>query len=444
VTGPGLKRILGVWDGLAVGVGLVIGVGILRTPGLIAGYLGGAWLILLVWVAGGAIALLSAMVFSEMAAMYPEAGGKFAYARQAFGPLGGFVAGWSEVIVTRGGFPAASKAIVIGEYLILLTGWGAIRAWAAAVVLGYFLLHLLGLQAGRVFQNVVTAAKVILILVIIGAGLIGGTGASWAPAATITPERGLLLGFALAYLSVSFTYYGWDDAIKMAEEIREPGRTLPRILIFGAVGVAALYLAINIAFLTALSPAQMSGSPLVAADAVAVAFGESGRAFITVTALVILLSSLNVNFLSVPRVVYGLARRGLAPARLVGVSGGGTPVGGLLLITALVFLLAMTRSFEFLIQFMMFVAISVDAMVLIALFRLRALHPQEPRPYRVPGYPWMPVVVVVLHLMILVLVAVTQPMLALGAGALLAVLAAAGVIWSRAKASSVREAAHKV
>ncbi|NIN72223.1 MAG: amino acid permease [Gemmatimonadetes bacterium] len=434
---PGLKRILGVWDGLAVGVGLVIGVGILRTPGLIAGYLGGPWPILLAWVAGGVIALLSAMVFSEMAAMYPEAGGKFAYARQAFGPLGGFVAGWSEVIVTRGGFPAASKAIVIGEYLILLTGWGAIRGWAAAAVLAYFLLHLLGLQAGRVFQNIATTAKVVLILVIIGAGLIGGTGASWEPGATVTPERGLLLGFALAYLSISFTYYGWDDAIKMAEEIREPGRLLPRILVLGAIAVAVLYLAINVAFLSALSPAEMAGSPLVAADAVAVAFGESGRTLITVTALVILISSLNVNFLSVPRVVYGLARRGLAPAGLVRVSGGGTPLGGLFLITALVFLLAMTRSFEFLIQFMMFVAISVDAMVLIGLFKLRALHPDEPRPYRVPGYPWMPGVVVILYVMILVLVTVTQPMLAVGAGTLLAVLLAAGLIWSRARAQSV-------
>lgn len=435
MSGPALKRILGVGDGLAVVIGLVIGVGILRTPGLIAGYLGGPWDILLVWVAGGAIALVSAMVFSEMAAMYPEAGGKFAYARQAFGSIGGFVAGWSEVIATRGGFPAASKAIVIGEYLILLTGWGAIRAWAAAVVVGFFLLHILGLQAGRVFQNVVTTVKVMLILVIIGAGLIGGTGASWAPAAAISPERGLLLGFALAYLSVSFTYYGWEDAIKMAEEIREPGRKLPKILIIGAVGVAALYLAVNVAFLSALSPAEMSGSPLVAADAVAVAFGESGRTFITVTALVILISSINVNFLSIPRVAYGLARRGLAPAGLLGVSGGGTPLGGLLLITALVFLLAMTRSFEFLIQFMMFVAISVDTMILIALFRLRRTRPQEPRPYRVPGYPWMPAVVVILYVTILVLVAVTQPKLALGGSALLAALVVAGVIWSRAKAS---------
>jgi APA family basic amino acid/polyamine antiporter len=437
VSGRGLKRILGVWDGLAVGVGLVIGVGILRTPGLIADYLGGPWPILLAWVAGGMIALLSAMVFSEMAAMYPEAGGKFAYARRAFGPLGGFVTGWSEVIVTRGGFPAASKAIVIGEYLILLTGWGAIRGWAAVAVLAYFLLHLLGLQAGRIFQNVATTAKVVLILVIIGAGLVGGGGTSWEPGATVTPERGLLLGFALAYLSISFTYYGWDDAIKMAEEIREPGRNLPKALILGAAAVAVLYLAINVAFLSALSPAQMSGSPLVAADAVAVAFGESGRTFITVTALVILISSLNVNFLSVPRVVYGLARRGLAPTGLVRVSGGGTPLGGLFLLTVLVFLLAMTRSFEFLIQFMMFVAISVDTMVLLALFRLRALHPDEPRPYRVPGYPWMPVVVVTLYVLILVLVTVTQPVLAVGAVALLAVLAAAGLIWTRGGATSV-------
>jgi APA family basic amino acid/polyamine antiporter len=107
------------------------------------------------------------------------------------------------------------------------------------------------------------------------------------------------------------------------------------------------------------------------------------------------------------------------------------------LIAGLVFLLAMTRSFEFLIQFMMFVAISVDAMVLIALFRLRALRPEESRPYRVPGYPWMPAMVVILYVMILVLVTATQPMLAVGAGALLAVLTVAGVVWSRARPNSV-------
>lgn len=425
-----LKRILGVGDGLAVVVGIVIGLGILRTPGLIAGYLGDPWLIILAWTAGGLMALGSAMVFSEMAAMYPEAGGKFAYARHAYGPVGGFVAGWSEIIVTRG-FSGASKAIVIGEYLILLTGWGAIRAWAAAVVIGFFLLHLMGTQVGRVFQNVVTTGKVVLILVIIGVGLFAGTGASWQPDASITPERSLALGFALAYLAISFTYYGWEDAVKLAEEIKEPAKKLPRILIFGAIGVATLYIGINLAFLSAIPVNEMSGSPLVAADVVALVFGESGRTFITVTALVIVISSLNVNFLGVPRVAYGLARKGLAPSSFLGVTKGGTPIGGLLLITGLVFLLVMSRSLEFLISFMMFVAISIDAMILIAVFRLRTIRADDERPYRVPGYPWMPALVVVSYLLILVLVTVTQPGLALGGTSLVLGLVVGGVIWTK-------------
>jgi APA family basic amino acid/polyamine antiporter len=370
------------------------------------------------------------MVFSEMASMYPEAGGKFAYARHAYGPIGGFVAGWSEVLVTRG-FSAASKAIVIGEYLILLTGWGAIRPWAAAVVIAFFLIHLMGLQVGRVFQNVVTAGKVLLILVIIGVGLLAGTGASWQPDTTSAPEHGLALGFALAYLSISFTYYGWEDAVKLAEEFKDPGQKLPRILFLGAVAVATLYIGINLAFLSALTVGEMSGSPLVAADAVAVAFGEGGRTFITVTALVILISSLNVNFLGVPRVAYGLASKGLAPRSFLSVTGGGTPLGGLLLITGLVFLLAMTRSFEFLIQFMMFVAISVDAIVLFALFRLRRIRAQDPRPYRVPGYPWMPALMLLAYLLILALVTGTQPKLAVGGTSLVLALFLAGVLWTK-------------
>jgi amino acid transporter len=314
-----------------------------------------------------------------------------------------------------------------------LTGWGGIRAWAAAVVAGFFLLHGLGLQAGRAFQNVVTAIKVVLLLVIVAAGFLGGSGAAWVSDMALSPERGLLLGFALAYQSISFTYYGADDAIKLAEEIREPERRLPRILILGSVGVLILYMAINIAFLSALTPTEMQGSALVAADAVAIVLGETGRVFITVTALVILFSSLNVNFLGVPRVAYGLSSRGLAPRAFQRVTGGGTPIVGLLLITGLVLLLAMTRSFEFLIRFMMFVAITIDAGIVLALFRLRSVRPKQLRPYEVRWYPVLPGMVLILLVAIIVLITATQPELAIGGLSLIAALVIAGILWQRAR-----------
>jgi len=429
-----LQRILGVGDGLAIVVGAVIGVGILRTPGLIAGYLGNAPAIIMTWLVGGLVALLASLSFAELAAMYPEAGGKFSYAHEAFGPQAGFLTGWAEIVITRG-FSAASKAIVIGEYLIQLTGWGQIRLWATGVVLSFLAVNVMGLRTGRAFQNAVTAVKVGLILVIIGAGFAGSAPAP-APTTQIAPGSSPLLGFALAYLAVSFTYYGADDFLKLAGEVREPGRTLPRVLIFGAVSVTTLYLLINLAFLHALTPAQAAGSPLVAADAVATVFGDAGRRLITVAALVILVSSLNVQFMGLPRVAYGLATRGLAARAFTHISAKGTPVVGLLLVAGLIFAMAMTRSFELLIQYLAFVAISVDAMVLFGLFRLRKTRPSADRPFRTPWYPLLPAVTIALYVGLFVIITFTQPALALGGSGLLAILA--GTAWAWTRRSSAR------
>jgi APA family basic amino acid/polyamine antiporter len=421
-----LQRILTPLDGMAIIVGIVIGAGILRTPGLIAGYLGDARWILLMWVLGGVVAALSTMVFAEMAAMLPRAGGKYAYARAAFGDTAAFVAGWSEVLVTRG-FSGAAKAVLISEYLILLGAGAPVPVLAGAIVIGFYLLHLAGLRAGKTFQNWTTALKILVLLAIFGAAFAFGDGASWRSGSAIAPAQGVLLGFALAYQSIAFTYYGWEETVKMAEEVREPGRNLPRILLGSAAAVAALYLLMNVAFMHALTPAEMAGSPLVARDAVAAGLGDAAGIAITVAGIGILVSSLNVNFLAVPRVALGLARDGLAPARLRGVSRRGTPVAALTLEAAIIFTLAVTGTFEQLIRFMMFCAMAVDGTIMVGLFALRRRMPDAARPYRMPGYPALPALVVLAYAAILAIIIATQPALALGGGAMLAALAAAGV-----------------
>ena len=136
-----LHRVLRVRDGWAVTVGIVIGAGILGTPGLIAGYLGDPWIILAMWAFGGVVAALSTLVLAEMAAALPEAGGKYVYARYAWGDTMGFVAGWSELIVSRG-FSGASKAVLIATYILVLNGGrGSVPVVAISIVLAFFLLH---------------------------------------------------------------------------------------------------------------------------------------------------------------------------------------------------------------------------------------------------------------------------------------------------------------
>ncbi|MCY4399607.1 MAG: amino acid permease [Gemmatimonadetes bacterium] len=423
-----MKRVLRVRDGLSITVGIIIGAGILRTPGLIADYLGNGWLILAVWLLGGIVAGLSTLVLAEMAAALPEAGGKYVYAREAFGPVAGFVAGWSELLVSRA-FSGAIKAVAIAEYLIILTGSGSVRLLAAGVVVGYVILHMGGLKVGTTFQNVTTAIKVVVLAAIAAAGIAAGDGSGLVAAPTVA--RASLLGFALAYQSVAFAYYGWEDAAKMAEEVRDPGRSLPRILIGGAAAVAVLYLVVNTAYLAALTPAEMAGSELVARDAVLGVFGGTAATFVVIASLLILISSCNVNFLGMPRVAFALARAGLAPKVFRHVSARGTPVAGLLLVGVVILVLASTGALEFLIQFMMLVAISVDLMVLSAFFRLRRLRPELERPMKLPGGGWTAGVTILLYLTILGIIVGTQPWLALGGVAILGGLAVAGTVTAR-------------
>jgi APA family basic amino acid/polyamine antiporter len=428
---PGnLLKILRVRDGLAVTVGIIIGVGILRTPGLIAGYLGNPWAMLGVWAFGGVVVVLSTLVLAEMAAALPQAGGKYVYAREAYGPQIGFVVGWSELLVTRG-FSGAAKAVVIAEYLVLLMGRGSVPILAAGVVMAFFLLHTGGLRAGRDFQNISTAAKVLFILAIGAAGVLGGDGSGFFTSMEVSPEFSGWLGLALAYQAIAFTYYGWEEPAKLAEETMDPGRSLPRILVGGAAAVAILYLLINLAFLNALTPEEMAGSPLVAADALHATFGGAAGTFVTVASLVILLSSLNVQFLGMPRVVLGLAREGMAPSSFTRVSTRGTPQPALVFITVILLVLAVTGAFEFLMRFMMAVAFAVDLVVLAGIFVLRRRRPDLHRPLLVPFFPWLPGVTVLLYFLVFATIVATQPGLGVGAAAMIGGLWAVGWITLR-------------
>jgi APA family basic amino acid/polyamine antiporter len=431
VSAPSLHRILGPFDGLAIVVGVVIGAGILRTPGLIAGYLGDAWLILALWMSGGVIASLAALVLAELGAMLPAAGGKYAFVRAAYGDAAGAFAGWAELLCNRS-FTGAVKAVLIGEYVVLLAGGrGDARLIGAAVTLGYVLLHWRGIRAGRGFQNLSTVLKVVLLFAMVAAGFLFGDGASWQAGAAAAPAQGLLLGLVLAAQSVFFTYYGAEASLQMAEEMKNPQRVVPRMLLFGVGTVTLLYLLINTSFMHALTPAEMAGSGLVARDVLTLGLGPWGGAAVAVVALGILLSSLNYNFLGTPRIPFGLARDGLAPRTFLRVNEGGTPTSALCLTGALIFVLAVSGTFELLIRFMSFLTLVVDGIVLTTLFALRRRLPDRPRPFTVPWYPVLPGLVLLMYTALIVLIIVTQPELALGGAALLVTVGAASWVWTR-------------
>ncbi len=421
---PRLERTFGAWDGLAIIVGVVIGAGILGTPGLIAGYLGHPLLILGIWLFGGISVALTALVLAELGAMIPAAGGKYAFVREAYGPVAGCFAGWAEVVFNRS-IIGAVKAALIGQYAVLLLGFGSARVVACGATVFFLILHLGGVRVGRLVQNASTAAKLLLLLGIAGAGLLLGDGAGWHAGGAAAPGTGLLLGFALASQSVFFTYYGAEAGLQVAEEIRAPGRNIPRMLLFGVAAVTLLYLLINVAFLNTLTSAAMAGSKLVARDVLAHALGPRAGAAVAIVALGILFSSLNYNFLGTPRVPFGLARDGLAPALFARLNARGTPTAGLFLAGALIFLFAATGTFEMLVRLVSFMTLAVDGLVLSSLFALRRKAPHADRPFRVPLYPLVPAAALLSYATMFTIVIVTQPRLALS-GAVVLGLTGAG------------------
>ena len=390
-------------------IGIMVGSGIFRTPGAVAAQLGRPGLTLFAWVVGGAIAFAGALIFAELATRYPRAGGKYVYARVAFGPRAGFVVGWVEGVAI---YTAAIAAIgvVCGEYLGRLISASDTEAKALGVgLIGLFtLINLSGVASGKWVQNVSTALKLLALLAVIVAALWHGDGAGWGTALATAP-RGAALGAAaaVAFQAVIWTYYGYLDAGKIAEEIVEPARSLPRIFLGGIAAVTLLYLLLNVAYVQVLPFDKIAGSKLVAADVMAALFGSGSGVVFTALALLVVLASLNGNIFVTPRVIFGLAREGLGPAVLARVNAGGSPWVAMLFVGLTAIALALTGSFDSLLALAITLILVIDSIAVLSLIVLRRREPDAP--FRVPLYPALPLGFVLLYLALFVGAVIAQP-----------------------------------
>ncbi|HEY1907149.1 MAG TPA: amino acid permease [Myxococcaceae bacterium] len=410
-----LRKTLGWGDGLALVVGIMVGAGIFRTPGIVASSIGHPALTFVAWALGGAVGLLGALVFAELSTRHPHAGGKYVYARESFGRRAAFVVGWVEGLGTYCAAVAAI-AVVSGDYLGRLLGWNPRLASATGVVLilAFTGLHLVGVRLGTLAQNVVTAAKVLALVGVFIVAIVAGNGAGWTGSLPGAPTGTALFGaMAVAFQSVIWSYYGYPDAAKIAEELKDPDRSLPRVFLGGIASVTALYLLLNAAFVHVLPFDQIARSTLVAGDAANAIFGPRAGAVMSGLALLVVLASLNGNLFVTPRVVFGLSRDGLGPAVLSRVNPGGTPWTALLLVTLVSIVLAATGTFERLLSLAITFILVTDGFMVVVLFKLRAARPDAP--FRVPLYPFVPLAFLGIYLVLLVGALIQQPGITLAA-----------------------------
>jgi APA family basic amino acid/polyamine antiporter len=448
-----------VWDGALLTIGSVVGTGIFITTGDIARSLPHAGLILLVWVAGGLLTLAGALTYAELGAMFPRAGGQYHYLKEAYGPLPGFLFGWTAfLVVMTGGI--ATLAVGFGEYLgaflpffstahvlwsLPLGPWtwavnGGQVAGATVIVL-LSAVNYVGLREGAGVQNAVTLVKIASILALAVLG--------FAVAAPVTPHLfasapagGVLSGLGLGMIAVLWSYDGWYAVTTVAAEMRRPERDLPLGLIWGTAAVTALYTLTNLVYVRALPVEAMGATGRIGEAAAQALFGATAGRLITVAVLVSTFGCISATILYAARVYLPMAQDGVFFPSLARIHPRfHTPGACIVAQGAWSVLLTFSGTYEQLYTYVTFASLLFHTATGVAVFVLRRTQPQTVRPYRVWGYPLVPIVFILASLLLVGNTILERPVESLIGLAIVGLGLPAYAFWRRGSAAPVSEVA---
>ena len=375
-----------------INVGTMIGSGVFLVPSSVALYLMAPEPVMLVWVIGGFISLLGALSMAELSAAMPEAGGQVVYLAEAYGPLAGFLYGWTAFTFIN---PASIAALAVAFVSYLGFFVHLDRVVANAVAIGTIailtIINSFGLRYGAITQNLLTIIKVALLFVLIGAGLLLPSNAQ-AVAASATPEGGLVSRFGLAMIICLWAYDGWMEVTYVGGEVKDPGRNLPRSILWSLMLVIGIYLLVNAALLATLGIGGMAASTAVASDAAVATMGATGAAFVAIGVMVSTLGSNNGIVICSARAPYALAQRGYFMAWAGAIHPRfKTPVLALLAQAVWSAILVLTGTFNQLATYVVFASFVFYAASAGAVLVLRRGRPDMERPYRTWGYPVTPI-----------------------------------------------------
>lgn len=388
-----LLQVLGVWFGIAVAVGNTIAAGIVRTPGEIAQLLPNPFWFLAVWVLGGLYAICGASSLAELGAAIPRSGGQYNFSRRAMGPYGGFVVGWCDWLSACGAMAAVS--IVVSEYSCKLFSLPSNleKAIAVSTIVGFVILQWRGISWGSMAQMITAGMKSAAFIVLaLACFILGPFLQRTVPGAThpaVNMPEGFLLAtnVMLALQAVFYTMDGWNGVVFFGEEIKDPGRDVPRSMFGSVAAILGIYLLLNAAVLYILPLSEIAGNKFCLGTVSERLFGTWGDPVIRAIMVVSLLSCVNAIQLFCSRVLYAMSSDGLFVDFASRVNKGGTPYAALVL-SAAVAIVFVVGSFEHVIGIVSFLFVVNYFMSYISLFVLRVKEPNMPRPYKAWGYPW--------------------------------------------------------
>lgn len=395
-----LRRALGLLDATNLVVGTVIGSAIFLVPSTIATLCPFPGVILLAWVLSGVLAFFGALCYAELGASLPATGGQYVFLREAFGPLVGFLYGWTLFLVIHTGSIAALAAafsIYLSHFFPLDGFLRALVSVGLIVLLTW--LNIRGIRVGARVQNLFTLLKLTGLAVIIVLGLSRGPGC-WSHFQPAWPENfslSLLSVFGAIMISTFWAFEGWHTLSFTAGEIQDPQRNIPLALGIGVAIITAVYLLANVAYLYLLPVGEIAASERVASDAAVVFLGPAGASFIALAVLCSVLGANNGTILSGPRVFFAMARDGVFFEKVAEIHPRfQTPAASLVGQAVWSVVLALTGTYEQLFTYLIFGAWIFYILTIWAVFALRRKHPNAPRPFRVWGYPWTPLLFILI------------------------------------------------
>ena len=422
---PSLERVLSLLDATMINVGGIIGSGIFMVPATVAFFTGSSSLFFLVWILGGIISLFGALSVAELGAAMPQAGGQYVYLNEAYGPIWGYLYGWSAVAVINTASIAA-VGVAFSEYLgfFFPISDASIKGIAVGTIVLLTIINIVDVKSGAWFQNLFTLSKLGAIFGIILLGLVmeGGTNQNLSPIFSDKPFIGLIGPLGLAMVSVLWTFDGWIFITYVAGEVKNPGRNIPLSLIFCMLIVVSVYLLLNYVLLFILGFTGMNGSELVVSDAASVFLGNKGAAVVTLIILISLIGANNGFVLSSARINYAMARDKLFFNQAAQIhSRFKSPANALIIQCVWACLLTFTGTFNQLITYIIFTSWIFYGMSAGAVIILRKKKPDMDRPYKTPAYPWIPIIFIFFAIFLTINTIMEAPRDAtIGAGIILA------------------------
>ncbi len=391
-----LKRELGVWTAMSLVVGCVIGAGIFFKPYAIYQATGGApGMGMFAWIFGGFASIVAALTFAEVAVLIPRTGGMVAYLTDAFGEKLGFLAGWMQVVIFYPAF-LAGYGVKVGSELAVYVGQEFAMPIAMALIIGLVALNALGTKTGGGIQVVATVCKLIPLVLIMVFGFLLGSGDNpiFTPMVAEDKNAGAVLGSTL--LAVLFAFEGWTNVGAIAGEMKNPGKDLPKAIIGGVSVIMAVYFIINMAYLWVLPADEMMHLESPASAVAMKIFGSTGGLLIKLGIIISVIGAANGFLMAGSRVAYQLAQQQTLPfsGSLAKLNGQSAPANSIILIGALACVYSLSGQFDMLTDLAVFSCWIFYTLTFACVIKLRKTMPDAERKYKVPLYPWIPILAI--------------------------------------------------